>query len=176
MAATLFPNYFWHMGGQTFSISAIQETGSDGTTKRPATTFQYDEMHLTNVSNGYGGGVGFSYETTPWAEVTTFDDYATLINISNCPGAWTGDIFCNAGKLFVNGTAYYTFLNVHPGGVYHLRVDLKNLQTSGSRTGWAKLQYGDNASTDVIVLIPSQSIPAGAVVSSDYDGHASQDG
>jgi RHS repeat-associated protein len=165
--ATLFPNYYWHMGGQTFSISSIQETGSDGTTKRPATTFQYDEMHLTNVSNGYGGGVSFTYESTPWAEVTTFDDYATLIDITNCPGAWTGNISCNAGKLFVNGTAYYTFLNVHPGGVYHLRVDLKNLQTSGSRTGWAKLQYGDNSSTDVIVVIPSQSIPAGAVVSGD---------
>ena len=157
----LFPGINWSAGGTTFSLSSIQEYGVDGTTTLPSTIFSYsDVMHLTGVSNGYGGSVTYAYEEPPWADMHTFEDYNSSIQSGDCNfGGWSGNISCVGGKLYVNGTASYTFQNVHPGGVYDLFVELVRYNNPNTPTGLVKLQYGNNSGTDIITVMPNQSFP-----------------
>jgi RHS repeat-associated protein len=160
----LFPGLNWSAGGVTFTVSNILEYGSDGTSTRPATSFSYgDVMHLGSVNNGYNASVAFGYESTPWADLSTFEDYNSTLLSSNCPGGWTGAISCvgnpSPPKLYANGTAYYDFKNVHPGGVYEIYFELANIYGGSARLGTVKLQYGNDSVNDVITVI-NQNVPA----------------
>ena len=68
----LFPSHLWSAGGPALTLLSVQEFGADGA-YLPATTFEYDALHLTEVNNGYGGRVAFEYEAQPWHEALAPD-------------------------------------------------------------------------------------------------------
>ncbi len=93
-AAEIYPDHTWDAGGKSFGISTIQETGLDSQT-RPATSFTYDDMHLVEADNGFGGTVEYEYESDPWAEIVAEeDDYIHTTPDGSCPYAWNGDVDC----------------------------------------------------------------------------------
>ncbi|MBA4376541.1 MAG: hypothetical protein C0401_10275, partial [Anaerolinea sp.] len=85
----IFENMTWPSGGKTLVLTQIQEFGVGGINSLPATTFFYgDKIHLTSISNGYGGKVELQYESVPWAEVNGYKEYSrnyccSLIDQSN---------------------------------------------------------------------------------------------
>ena len=93
----LYPGMYWHFSNHSTqyhvsTLASIQEIGRDGG-GLPTTTFTYaDQMHLTEVNNGYNGKVELIYETTPWpAAGTSVDDYG--YNIAR--QGYSGDYFGN---------------------------------------------------------------------------------
>ncbi|MGA9398197.1 MAG: hypothetical protein WBV22_08050, partial [Anaerolineaceae bacterium] len=64
----VLPNIKWNdVGGKTPTLLSITEYNNNNSLSLPATTFTYDDMHLTSATNGYGGQVGFTYEK--WHEL-----------------------------------------------------------------------------------------------------------
>jgi RHS repeat-associated protein len=124
----IYSAHTWSAGGKSFAVSAIQQSGTGGAT-RPAAAFGYDGVRLTEVDNGYGGEASFSYETTPWAESQVNEDYEhTTPDGGSCPYNWSGDVSCSGSDLRLNGTGQFTLgqFSVQPGGVYELRMKIRN--------------------------------------------------
>ncbi len=75
----IWPNFTYSAGGHVLALRSVQEWGSNtGATWNgglPPTTFTYDNLHLVSATNGYGGTVTFTYETTPWYSTTTPPSY-----------------------------------------------------------------------------------------------------
>jgi RHS repeat-associated protein len=72
----VFPNVKWSTywgqdpaGNRTPTLMSIQQYNNDNSSTLPATTFDYDNMHMSSVTNGYGGQVSFTYDT--WHELTS---------------------------------------------------------------------------------------------------------
>jgi RHS repeat-associated protein len=138
----IYSAHTWSAGGKSFAVSAIQQTGTGGTT-RPAVTFTYDGVRLTEVDNGYGGVAAFEYETTPWAEAQVNEDYEhTTPDGGSCPYNWSGDVSCSGSDLRVNGTGQFTLgqFSVQPGGVYELRMKIRNYSGT-ARNLLVKFEY-----------------------------------
>ncbi len=169
--ATIFPGVTWGASGQTFSISSIQELDANEQATMPAINFTYGYLHLIQVSNGLGGAVTFDYEDTPWYEIDSPDSYNYTTPAAYCPGQWN-NVDCVGGKLYVDldGVATYNFGNVHPGGVYSVFVELRDIDYEGDDAhATVKLQYGDNPTTDVVVLLNNVSIPDGQTASASMN-------
>jgi RHS repeat-associated protein len=140
-AGIIFPNNTWPAGGKTWSLSSIQEYGSDGSTTLPATTFTYgDGMHLTQAKNGYGGKVDFTYESwnatdghePAWCNTPEGTQKIGLIYPE------TDYPYDYCGKKFASVRMYY-----QPGGKYLLEARVKKATTGGATTVKLGLDYGN---------------------------------
>jgi hypothetical protein len=109
------------------------------------TTFTYsDSLHLSGVSNGYGGSVAFTYDTTPWYEA--WNGTAWEFKRESACDEWVGGSCSSTdeGALVVNGSAYHPtpYYIMRPGGVYLLEVRLRGID--GNTTGQIGLDYSPN--------------------------------
>ncbi|HJS20596.1 MAG TPA: SpvB/TcaC N-terminal domain-containing protein, partial [Anaerolineales bacterium] len=150
-ADIIFPGYTWSKGGKALTLRSVQEYGVGGTTSLPATTFTYDNMHLVEAANGYGGRVQFDYELyyysadarhsyTRYDRVglgqTTWQGGATYWPSGSCAGSSKWDPRtppidyedCDDGELTIRGTVLGTgFVGdelLRPGGVYKLAATM----------------------------------------------------
>ncbi|MEA4908101.1 MAG: hypothetical protein VB089_10790, partial [Anaerolineaceae bacterium] len=129
-ATNIFPAYVWKAGGKTLTLTQIQEKGSDDNLL-PLYSFIYgDGQHLTEISNGYGGKVNYTYE--PW-----YDDHTTgrsrLDNISTrdcadpalntwAAGGTAYALWCDKSRfhLLSTTTGYiYSYDNIYKPGAYY---------------------------------------------------------
>lgn len=140
--AKIFPAFQWSAGGYTLTLQQVQESG--GGVTLPATTFTYDSMHMTQASNGYGGRIEFTYDSTPWHEMEP-----TELKIQSKPGCtfrqnqWKpnmtgydgGDAYCSDdGILHVSGKAYMELKHSDagpawkvPGAVYRVTLTISSV-------------------------------------------------
>jgi RHS repeat-associated protein len=169
----IWPGVTYSAGGKALTLASVYEIGGTGVgTALPGHTFTYeDNLHLTAVTNGYGGGVVFDYEDDAWFYGPTPSFYKRE-NIAACQGIAIAD-----GWIAMNGTAavncstytpwmaltdgrvrnylhtnhplYVEYNIMRPGGVY--RVNYTAATVSGGSSYWAGLftQSGDadNAQT-----------------------------
>jgi RHS repeat-associated protein len=146
----LLPYHPYSSGGYTLTLLGVQEQNGSGTASLPATIFTYDEMHLVQAENGYGGKVVFDYDIMPW-----YEDMADSLKISGpstgcimlfphsyLSEMWPingGEAYCDyGGNLQVRGQAYWMLEHgadgrdhkmFQPGSVYFLSVQVQNKQS-----------------------------------------------
>ena len=123
--AHIFPgNTAWANNGKTLTLLSVQEYGLNGAASLPATTFTYDNLHLTQVANGYGGRVVFTYQI--WYETDAGDKRA-----------WMDEPFCQ----YLNGQTWSStnqWASTPPNKLY-----------CGAYT--LKIYYGNEAYHDVSI-------------------------
>lgn len=132
----IYPSVTWPAGGKTPTLTSIKEYGLNGYGPLPATTFIYgDNQHITQVTNGYGGTVTFTYNT--WADVDGGEDV-------DCD---TPDGYLLSGTYYLDTTfpAYcgrYTSFQKYfqPGGSYLLYDKAKKAPSS---SGYLNLGVDD---------------------------------
>jgi hypothetical protein len=56
----IFPRHVWSKGGKTNTLASITEYGQGGAALPPV-RFTYDNLHLIEVDNGYGGKIQLKY-------------------------------------------------------------------------------------------------------------------
>jgi hypothetical protein len=120
-ADIIWPGITYSAGGKALTLRSVQEFSGSGASL-PAHTFYYDNLHLTSASNGYGGGVQFTYETEPWVYSSTPESYQK--SGSGCTGGYVAALWvqlgspglsCASNWLHVtNGTVYSYFYTNHP--------------------------------------------------------------
>ncbi len=135
----IFPgNTVWANNGKTLTLISVQEYGLNGTNSLPATTFTYgDNLHLTEVDNGYGGSVKFTYQIwyeTDAGDLSTWKDEPFCQYYNN--GTWSstnqwastppGKLYCGANTLKIHyGNEAYHDISIHysqPGAEYMVQV------------------------------------------------------
>ncbi len=138
----IFPGQTWSAGGKTSTLRSVQQFGVGGASSLPAVTFTYDNLHLTDADNGYGGSVAFVYENTPWYYSNNARDlYTTVVNFGVTGYPCYGGVpvwFARPGSTVACGTGQYPPLSVL-GSVY-----TPNIQNSI----WSP--YGMQRSLDLI--------------------------
>ncbi len=168
-AKVIFPQKTWDGGdggGKNLTLTSVKEYGAAGPAL-PATTFEYDTMHLIRANNGYGGAVEFVYETTPWhaEDAPTYSTVDQRFGDNYCYSGtrdfyldpyWvvansndTGLFECPKGHLnfareIKNGRLKNNLTNdptlLKPGSFYRLYAKASSLQVGGA---WLKLGYYD---------------------------------
>ncbi|WP_160317527.1 RHS repeat-associated core domain-containing protein [Ornatilinea apprima] len=160
----IFPGVTWTAGGKTLTLKSIQEFGKNNAAL-PATTFDYDEMHLTTAENGYGGRVEFQYETEPWHSPSAgvshgFRDetakHCTVGGSQETVGPWNrirGKLECMGYNINIKdephtsnvGEAYIKLPKslIYPGGKYQVFSDYQHTITVGIGNSTQKW-YSDN--------------------------------
>ena len=104
----------------------------------PATTFTYTgAMHLTEVSNGMGGKVRLTYESSPWYTKATPTDPQVLRNINSYSG---GGYFW----LWVPATGHRF------GGWYKLESTLNTVPDNGTWEADARYYFIDEHGTQTM--------------------------
>jgi hypothetical protein len=160
----VFPGWEWSAGVRTFTLSSIVETGLNSTSL-PATTFDYDGLHLISANNGYGGTVEFDYEDTPWYEQTASDDKSDSFGEAVDEPDWGGSVSLDEdSKIRINGTGTYEIAldkTLRVGGVYRLYFEFKNRSLTDAINVTVKVQHGDSPSEST-TLDNLHSVPAGA--------------
>lgn len=191
----IFPGYTWSAGGKTTTLASVQEYGVGGTTPLPATTLTYeDNLHLTQVNNGYGGSVLFTYDSTPWyyephaAKFRTILDKIGRVDGLSClydsPAPWVArpgsEVTCKIDSggpndLKVKGIGYYNVDRgfIRPGGVY-------KLSSSYSLDPGVTVQFGFNngysdnfvSLTGTIFKLPVNAVQAAPLIKTNGSGYA----
>ncbi len=69
----IFPDYFWEAGGRTLTLRTVQEVAANLATLPPYTFYYDDKMHLSDVTNGYGGTASYEYDN--WHESMPYDEW-----------------------------------------------------------------------------------------------------
>jgi len=117
--------------GRTLTLKSIQEFSSDGGSL-PKTTFTYgDYMHLTEVNNGYGGRIVFSYD--PWHDSDTFDYKNPVMNDTG----WFQEQEVTA-TWFAGGEFNFLKKSYTPGQYFKVKLHVM------SSTGTVCLKYHTN--------------------------------
>ena len=165
----VFPGWEWSAGVRTFTLSSIVETGLNSTSL-PATTFDYDGLHLISATNGYGGTVEFDYEDIPWYEKTASDDKSDSFGEASDEPDWGGNVSLektqsdpDVYKIRINGTGTYEIAvdkTLRVGGVYRLYFEFKNTSLTDASNITVKVQHGDLPSEST-TLDNLHSVPAG---------------
>ncbi len=152
-AHSIFPGYTWSGGSPDLTLASIQEYGADGSSYLPVTSFTYDGMHLTQVDNGYGGKVIFTYTRTVadptkgplsqrWIDIPNSGLSYTANSCYNHQDTsdvspWTiaspGSANCDGFALHVN--SFIIFYNmplkmIRPGQSYYILAKFTNLDAS----------------------------------------------
>jgi RHS repeat-associated protein len=153
--AVIYPGWTWDKGGQTFSLSSIQEFGLGASGSLPATTFSYaDGMHLSQADNGYGGKVSFNFDATPWSADAPATGYEYAYD-GTCPNGWTldtGSRTCSSSShMDITGSNHHDFgtTSVQPGAKYRVSLHVKNLSLQDSKV--INLWMQSDASTLTVV-------------------------
>ena len=177
---SIFPVAIWSAGQATQTLHTITESRTIGSTtySLPATTYEYDGLHLTQAQNGYGGVVQYVYDDPPW-RAQTIDDQDTkrlwepamckkLYDDVYAPGFTalaSSQAYClnNGNKLYIQGQAVaappaHMF---QPGGVYRLSLELyKPLNMGGASQMSVDLVYSSSQSLNLAnqLVNPGQSL------------------
>lgn len=187
---TLFSNYPWSGGGHTLTLASVQESRPDGASLPPR-SFSYDQMHLLQATNGYGGRVEFDYDDLPWQgsqgkpwHAEQADTEHIQSSSQGCTGnsqSWTpvmsgingGQAYCNAqGQLVVIDQAVWTIsapdpAMFQPGSAYFLQISVQST-TGGDNTFtlglWdeQRVTVVDTASGQSVVLSGFAALPLDA--------------
>jgi len=115
----IMPNNAWQTNGtgKTPTLTSIQEYGLNGTQALPAAEFFYDQLHLVEAHNGYGGTIEYAYNAwgaTQGAEAQYCD----------FPGGGTGIVYPDSYTLYCKDFIAIK-KNFQPGGVYQLSITAK---------------------------------------------------
>ena len=141
----IYPGWVWTGGEGTNALIGIQQTGVNGATL-PGYSFEYDGMHLSRASNGYGGSVEFDYDQTPWAETNAPNSRKVSQNIKTMcknnngnPTGWSAsncvdtDNDGNRDALEIPGASTNNTLlqqdnqeNFQPGAAYRISVNARS--------------------------------------------------
>jgi RHS repeat-associated protein len=148
---TIWPQYTYTAGGKVLTLNKVHEYGTGGTgTLLQTTTFEYaDAMHMSRVSNSYGGSVSFDY--SPWVSPYTsqVQNYYQEVDPNGQPnsvcyapwGGWTGSGFggisCDNNILSVSSgaLAITPASRIHPGGAYRVSAQFYAYNTVQARLG-----------------------------------------
>ena len=120
----MFPGVTWRNVGKTPTLTSITEYGLGGTNALPATTFSYDGLHLTEVQNGYGGSVNFTYEAwhaadskaddiADWGEGNWIFPDTDNDNDHDCDDYLVDPVNVHLAEVYHPGWAYLFTVRVH---------------------------------------------------------------
>ncbi len=146
----IWPQYTYTAGGQVLTLNKVHEYGTNGS-QLQTTTFEYaDAMHMSKVSNSYGGSVSFNY--SPWVSPLTsrvqnyyqqYDENGDQTN-SVCYAPWQGwtgsgfgGISCGGNLLSVGSgsLALTSGSGIHPGGAYRVSAQIYAYASDQARLG-----------------------------------------
>ncbi|MEW5872532.1 MAG: SpvB/TcaC N-terminal domain-containing protein [Chloroflexota bacterium] len=189
-AQSIYPDYLWSGGGPTLTLWKVEEVGLNGDDSLPETIFSYDQLHLSQGENGYGGAVQFTYDAAPWYELENHrlkrsyiprgcvdyglpghPDWRPMMQLYN-PGP-RDYIGCRSqGDLLLAGQATRVIPStlLQPGAGYRLSVKVRgdSRTVSTVRLGlvadgqiYAE-EYSSISSIATITLVTRQALPASA--------------
>jgi RHS repeat-associated protein len=196
----IFPGYLWlGTNRKTSTLASVKEYGVNGASNLPTTTFTYgDNLHLTHVSNGYGGAVDLTYDTNPWFYEPYAPEYHINSHTWDCysnggltarPG---GSIDCednsnSSNRIIVRGVVYDSQFStygskanlIRPGGVYKLSVFGKSVDPGSTlklgltdRIDGTTDNYFSLSTTSSVFKLPATANQVVPLINVSGGGHA----
>lgn len=149
----IYNSYAWSGGDKTLTLVQIIESGFQAQLPLPPVIFTYDDLHMVNAQNGYGGEVDFTYDNeSSLFKAASANEGRNFTEDpdSLCPGTpsgWTGlglgSVSCaDTDTLKIIGKAWkeLPIEYLQPGSMYRFIVN--SVTAIGSNRNQVQIRFG----------------------------------